>query len=277
MIELSIKLIFLFIDIRWLDVLDVLLVAYLIYRLYFIVKGTSAINIFLGILSIYVLWKIVEAFQMEMLSEILGQFIGVGVIALFIVFQQEIRKFLLSLGNRGLFAGTRKSVGLFGRLFKSVHEDQVDIKPILKACHYLAKKKIGALIIIARKSDPSLFIIGGQEVKAIVNSDLMISIFQKESPLHDGALIINNNMIEKAQCVLSLSENTDMPEGTGLRHRSALGIAEQTDAIAVVVSEQTGSLSIAHDSRLLYNLAPDLFDHKLMHFFDMNHRKKKKM
>ena len=275
MMELSIKLIFLFIDIRWLDILDVLLVAYLIYRLYFIVKGTSAINIFLGILSIYVLWKIVEAFQMEMLSEILGQFIGVGVIALFIVFQQEIRKFLLSLGNRGLFMGVQNK-GLFGGLFKAVPEDQVDINPILKACHYLAKKKIGALIIIARKSDPSLFIIGGQEIKAVVNSDLMISVFQKDSPLHDGAMIINNNRIEKAQCVLSLSENTDMPEGTGLRHRSALGIAEQTDAIAVVVSEQTGSLSIAHDSRLLYNLAPDLFDHKLIHFFDVDHGKKKR-
>ena len=273
--ELSINLIFLFIEIRWLDVLDVLLVAYLIYRLYFIVKGTSAINIFLGILSIYVLWKIVEAFQMEMLSQILGQFIGVGVIALFIVFQQEIRKFLLSLGNRGFFGGSNKW-GLFDSLFKTVPEDQVDIKPILKACHYLAKKKIGALIVIARKSDPSLFIIGGQEVNANINSDLMISIFQKESPLHDGAMIINNNKIEKAQCVLSLSENTDMPEGTGLRHRSALGIAEQTDAIAVIISEQTGSLSLAFDTRLVYDLAPDLFDHKLMHFFDMQHGKKKK-
>jgi diadenylate cyclase len=276
MMELSIKLIFLFIEIRWLDVLDVLLVAYLIYRLYFIVKGTSAINIFLGILSIYVLWKIVEAFQMEMLSEILGQFIGVGVIALFIVFQQEIRKFLLSLGNRGLFMGAKKS-GLFGNMFKSVTEDQVDLKPIIKACHYLSKKKIGALIVIARKSEPSLFIIGGQDINAKLNSDLIISIFQKESPLHDGAMIVNHNKIEKAQCVLSLSENTDMPEGTGLRHRSALGIAEQTDAIAVVISEQTGSISIAHDSRLLYNLAPDLFDFKLMHFFEVEHRKKKKM
>lgn len=272
--DLSINLIFLFIEIRWLDVLDILLVAYLIYRLYFIVKGTSAINIFLGILSIYMLWKIVEAFQMEMLSEILGQFIGVGVIALFIVFQQEIRKFLLSLGNRGLFVGS-KNKGLFGNLFKTVSEDQVDIKPILKACHYLAKKKIGALIIIARKSDPSLFIIGGQDINAKVNSDLIISVFQKESPLHDGAMIINNNKIEKAQCVLSLSENMDMPEGTGLRHRSALGIAEQTDAIAVVISEQTGSLSLAYDTRLIYDLAPDLFDHKLMHFFDTEHRKKK--
>ena len=134
-----------------------------------------------------------------------------------------------------------------------------------------------ALIVIARKSDPTLFIIGGQEIKSAVNSDLIVSIFQKDSPLHDGALIINNNRIEKAQCVLSLSENTDMPEGTGLRHRSALGIAEQTDSIALVISEQTGSLSIAHDSRLLYNLAPELFDHKLMHFFDVDHGKKKRL
>jgi len=266
--ELNINLIFLFIEIRWLDVLDVLLVAYLIYRLYYIVKGTSAINIFLGILSIYVLWKIVEAFQMEMLSEILGQFIGVGVIALFIVFQQEIRKFLLSLGNRDFFIGARNR-GFFGKFFRSDNEVEVKLEPIIKACHYLAQKKIGALIIVARKSDPSLFIIGGQDINANVNSDLIVSVFQKDSPLHDGAMIINDNRIVKAQCVLSLSENTNMPEGTGLRHRSALGIAEQADAIAIVVSEQTGSLSIAHDSRLLYNLAPDLFDHKLMHYFDI--------
>ena len=266
--ELSVNLIFLFIDIRWLDVIDVLFVAYLIYRLYYIVKGTSAINIFLGILSIYVLWKIVEAFQMEMLSEILGQFIGVGVIALFIVFQQEIRKFLLSLGNRDFLIGARNR-SFFGKFFRSDNEMEVKLKPIIKACHYLSQKKIGALIIVARKSDPSLFIIGGQDINANINSDLIVSIFQKDSPLHDGAMIINDNRIVKAQCVLSLSENTNMPEGTGLRHRSALGIAEQTDAVAIVVSEQTGNLSIAHDSRLLYNLAHDLFDHKLSHYFDI--------
>lgn len=274
MIELNINLILLFIEIRWLDVIDILLVAYLIYRLYYIVKGTSAINIFIGILSIYVLWKIVEAFQMEMLSEILGQFIGVGVIALFIVFQQEIRKFLLSLGNRDFFISARNR-GFFGRLFKGEVEVEVNLEPIIKACHYLAQKKIGALIIVARKSDPSLFIIGGQDIEANVNSDLIVSVFQKDSPLHDGAMIINNNLIQKAQCVLSLSENTNMPEGTGLRHRSALGIAEQTDAIAIVVSEQTGSLSIAHDSRLLYNLAPELFDHKLSHYLEQERIKKK--
>jgi len=264
---LGINLTFLFIEIRWLDVLDILLVAYLIYRLYYIVKGTSAINIFLGILSIYVLWKIVKAFQMEMLSEILGQFIGVGVIALFIVFQQEIRKFLLSLGNRDVFISIRKK-GLFGKFFKDDNQDYtINLDSIIKACHYLASKKTGALIIVARKSDPNLFIIGGQEIDTNINSDLLVSIFQKDSPLHDGAVIIKDNRIEKAQCVLSLSENTNMPEGTGLRHRSALGIAEQSDSVAIIVSEQTGSLSIACESKLFYNLAPDLFDHKLVHYF----------
>jgi uncharacterized protein (TIGR00159 family) len=271
--DLSINLIFLFVEIRWLDVVDILLVAYLIYRLYYIVKGTSAINIFLGILGIYVLWKIVEAFQMEMLSEILGQFIGVGVIALFIVFQQEIRKFLLSLGNRDFFIGSGNK-GFFGNLFKNDNKIEVNLEPIIKACHYLSDNKIGALIIIAQKSNPSLFVIGGQSLNANVNSDLIVSVFQKDSPLHDGAMIIYDNRIKKAQCVLSLSENTNMPEGTGLRHRSALGIAEQTDAVAIVVSEQTGNLSIAHDSRLLYNLTSELFNHKLSHFFDAEKAKK---
>ena len=266
--ELNINLIFLFIEIRWLDVIDILLVAFLIYRLYYIVRGTAAINIFLGILFIYVLWKIVEAFQMQMLSEILGQFIGVGVIALLIVFQQEIRKFLLSFGNRYYFRRFRKSGFLRGILGK-VEEERVDANVIIKTCHYLSKRKIGALMVVARESDPLLFVIGGQLLNARVNSDLLVAIFQKESPLHDGAVIIKNNLIVRAQCVLSLSENTDMPEGTGLRHRSALGIAEQTDAVAVVVSEQTGSLSIAHDGKLLYNLPPDLFNQKLHHFFDL--------
>jgi uncharacterized protein (TIGR00159 family) len=271
--DLNINLIFLFVEIRWLDVIDVLLVAYLIYRLYYIVKGTSAINIFLGILAIYVLWKIVEAFQMEMLSEILGQFIGVGVIALFIVFQQEIRKFLLSLGNRDFLIGSGNK-GFFGGLFKSDDEIEIELEPIIKACHYLSENRIGALIIVARKSNPSLFTIGGQALNANINSDLIVSIFQKDSPLHDGAMIINDNRIKKAQCVLSLSENTNMPEGTGLRHRSALGIAEQTDAVAIVVSEQNGNLSIAHDSRLFYNLTPELFNHKLSHYFDVEKVKK---
>lgn len=255
----------LFIEIRWLDVVDILLVAYLIYRLYFIVKGTSAINIFVGILGIYVLWKIVEAFQMEMLSEILGQFIGVGVIALIIVFQQEIRKFLLSLGQRGLFTGKRR--GFLKQIFNPNESDSLDTSPIKKAVHLMAKHRTGALIIVARKSDPSLFVIGGQKINAKINSDLILSVFNKESPLHDGAMIIKNQRIDKVQCVLSLSENADMPDGTGLRHRSALGIAEQSDAVAIIVSEQTGKISIAIDSKLIYNLSPTLFDHKIDHLF----------
>jgi diadenylate cyclase len=258
----------LFIEIRWLDVIDILLVAYLIYRLYFIVKGTSAINIFIGILAIYVLWKIVEAFQMEMLSEILGQFIGVGVIALIIVFQQEIRKFLLSLGKRGVFRGSGKDI--FIGFFKPSHEENLDLEPIKKAVHIMAKSKTGALIVLARNSDPGLFVIGGQDIHAKITTDLILSVFHKDSPLHDGAMIIHNSRIEKVQGVLTLSENTNMPEGTGLRHRSALGISEQSDAVAIVVSEQTGFISIAMDSKLLYQLPERIFDQKLDHIFNPN-------
>jgi uncharacterized protein (TIGR00159 family) len=252
---------YLFIDIRWLDVLDILLVAYLIYRLYFVVRGTAAINIFVGILSIYVLWKVVEAFQMQMLSEILGQFIGVGVIALIIVFQQELRKFLLMLGNRDFIKRNRGN--LFKKFFKDVEEDDIDLNSILKACETMSQHKIGALIVIGRESNLAMFVVGGQVIDATLNADLIVSMFQKESPLHDGAIIVQNNKIEMAQCVLSVSDNINMPKGTGLRHRSALGIAEQTDGIALIISEQTGSYSLAHDSNLFYNLTKNDFEKEL--------------
>lgn len=244
---------FLFMDVRWFDILDILLVAYLIYRLYYVVRGTAAINIFLGILSIYVLWKVVEAFQMQMLSEILGQFIGVGVIALIIVFQQELRKFLLMLGNRDFY--NRNKGNILRRFFKEEQEEQMDLNPIIKASEYLAKRKIGGLIVLARDSNPTMFVVGGQFIGAAISSDLLISIFHKDSPLHDGAVIIQNHKIEMAQCVLNVSDNKNMPDGTGLRHRSALGMVEQTDAIAIVISEQTGSISLAHDGRLEYDLS----------------------
>ena len=252
---------YLFIDVRWFDILDILLVAYLIYRLYYVVRGTAAINIFLGILSIYVLWKVVEAFQMQMLSEILGQFIGVGVIALIIVFQQELRKFLLMLGNRDFY--NRNKGNILKRFFKEESEEQMDLNPIIKASKFLAKGKVGGLIIVGRESNPTMFVVGGQYLGAAISSDLLISIFHKDSPLHDGAVIIQNHKIEMAQCVLNVSDNKNMPEGTGLRHRSALGIVEQTDAVAIVISEQTGSISLAHDGRLDYNLSTSDFEFKL--------------
>ena len=266
---------YLFIDIRWLDILDILLVAYLIYRLYYVVKGTAAINIFLGILSIYVLWKVVEAFQMQMLSEILGQFIGVGVIALIIVFQQELRKFLLMLGNRDFIKRNRGN--LFKKFFKDVDDEGIDLLPIFKASEYMSLRKIGALIVVGRESNPVMFVVGGQNINAPLNSDLIISMFQKESPLHDGAIIVINNKIKMAQCVLSLSDNKNMPKGTGLRHRSALGIAEQTDAIAIVISEQTGSYSLAHDSRLFYNLSQNDFEQELKRLVHHKETQKQEM
>lgn len=259
---------YLFIAIRWFDILDILLVAYLIYRLYYVVRGTAAINIFLGILSIYVLWKVVEAFQMQMLSEILGQFIGVGVIALIIVFQQELRSFLLMLGNRDFYKKNKGNI--LRRFFKEEDKEVIELNPIIKATEILAKNKIGGLIILARESNPSMFVVGGQFINADINSDLIISIFNKDSPLHDGAMIINNRQIEKAQCVLNVSDNKNMPEGTGLRHRSALGIVEQTDAIAIVISEQTGSISLAYDGRLNYNLSKTDFEIELKRL--MNHK-----
>ncbi len=263
---------FLFIDLRWFDILDILLVAYLIYRLYYVVKGTAAINIFLGILSIYVIWKVVEALQMQMLSEILGQFIGVGVIALIIVFQQELRKFLLMLGKRDFYK--RNKGNLFNRFFKEVDEEAIDLEPIIKATEILANNLVGGLIIVARESNPSMHVMGGQYLGASINSDLIVSIFQKDSPLHDGAILIHGGQMKMAQCILNVSENRNMPEGTGLRHRSGLGIAEQTDAIAIIISEQTGSISLAHDAKLDYDISRVEFEVELKRL--IHHKRKNK-
>ena len=261
-----------FIDMRWFDILDILLVAYLIYRLYYVVKGTAAINIFLGILSIYVVWKVVEAFQMKMLSEILGQFIGVGVIALIIVFQQELRKFLLMLGKRDFYKKNKGNI--FKRFFKEVDEDTVDLEPIIKATEFLATNLIGGLIIVARESNPSMHVMGGQFLGASINSDLIVAIFQKDSPLHDGAILIHDGQIKMAQCILNVSDNKVMPEGTGLRHRSGLGIAEQTDAIAIIISEQTGSISLAHDGKIDYDVSRIEFEVELKRL--IHHKRKNK-
>jgi uncharacterized protein (TIGR00159 family) len=241
-----------FIHIRVLDVIDVLLVAYLMYQVYMLIRGTVAMNIFIGILSFYLLWIIVRALEMQLLGTILGQVIGVGVIALIIVFQQEIRRFLIFIGNR-YFSRYRLSLEKVIPI-SITPQPKIRIKSIIKAVINMAKSKTGALVVIARKSELTVYAETGDSLNAETSSRLIESIFNKESPLHDGALIINGDRIVAARCVLPISENLNLPPNYGLRHRAALGLSENTDALTIIVSEQSGKISLAESGKLLTDI-----------------------
>lgn len=244
-----------FLDFSILDAIDILLVAFLLYQLYRLIRGTVAINIFLGVAAIYLIWKLVEALQMELLTEILGNFMGVGVIALVIVFQQEIRKFLLLLGSTS-FTRRRR----FLRQLKWINADdesEVGVEEISMACRDLASIKTGALIVIERQSGLGSYSDTGTAINAKLSARLLESIFNKSSPLHDGAVIVSGNKIVAAGCILPITEKTSLPRRFGLRHRAAIGIAEKTDALVVVVSEETGDISLAINDQFDNKIQPD--------------------
>ncbi|MFH1296449.1 MAG: diadenylate cyclase CdaA [Bacteroidota bacterium] len=242
-------------SVRVVDVIDILLFAILLYEIYNIVKGTTAIKIFIGIIALFIIWKIVRALQMPLLSEILGQFISVGVIALIVVFQPEIRQFLLMVGNTGIIRGNQRRI-LFWKYNLSMGM-KLDIDKIVKACKRMADTKTGALIVIARENELTPFVETGQPVDAKISDPLIETIFFKNSPLHDGAIIISGDKIKAAKCILPVSSNTDIPPASGLRHRAAMGLTERTDAIAIIVSEETGEISYCHDGNLFLHVLPD--------------------
>ncbi|GAB4312368.1 MAG: diadenylate cyclase CdaA [Bacteroidales bacterium] len=251
-----------FISITIPDIIDILLVATLLFLLYQLLKGTAAINIFFGIVAFYLLWKLVTALEMRLLSEIFGAFISVGFIALIVVFQPEIRKFLLMLGSPVTLQRYRHK-SFFWKWFP--HEEiRLDIDPILLSCRRLAEKKTGALIIIARQGDLESYIRTGVELNAKISSELIENIFALSTPLHDGAVIISNNLIRAAKCILPISENPEIPADLGLRHRAALGITENSDALAIVVSEETGEISFCVDSKLYRDLQPNEVKEKVL-------------
>ncbi|MDR1227088.1 MAG: diadenylate cyclase CdaA [Prevotellaceae bacterium] len=243
-----------FFNIRLLDILDILLVAILFYQVYKLIRGTVAINIFIGIFSIYVVWIVVRALNMELLSSILGQVLGVGVLALFIVFQQEIRKFLLFIGTQ-YFSHRRFS---FKNLFSknsSLKQHRVDIEAIVKACRNMADSKTGALIVIQRRTSLRPYEDTGDILDAITSNRLLENIFFKNTPLHDGAVIIVRNKIKAARCVLPSTENQNLPPEYGMRHRAALGITENSDALVAVVSEETGKVSFVEGGKIKSNIS----------------------
>jgi len=234
-----------FLDFSFLDALDILLVAILIYYIYKLLKGTVAINIFLGIAFIFLIWKITQILKMEMLSNILGYLLSGGVIALIIVFQQEIRKFLLMIGTTNVTSRTQFLKQL--KFLKSEITLETDSDTLLNACKKMSKTKTGALIVIERTNSLDFLIKTGDSMNAEINEVLLESIFYKNSPLHDGATIIRDNFVVATRVILPISDSINIPSRFGLRHRAAFGVSEKTDAVCLLVSEETGEISYIKD------------------------------
>jgi|TARA_B100001093_G_scaffold11960_1_gene11087 uncharacterized protein (TIGR00159 family) len=235
-----------FLDFTFVDLIDILLVALLLFYAYRLVKGTVAINIFIGIVIFYVIWKLTDILNLDVLSNILGKFISVGFFALIVVFQQEIRKFLLLIGSTN-FASRRNVI----RYFKFLNQDQeslkIDLTALLSACNKMANEKTGAIIVFERENNLDFLKSTGDEANIEISAQILETIFFKNSPLHDGAIIVNNNFIKATRVVLPVSESTSIPTRFGLRHRAAIGISEKTDAVVLVISEQTGKISYVKD------------------------------
>ena len=235
------------------NVIDIILVAILLYYMYKLVKGTAAINILIGIVIIYLIWKLTDILEMNILSNLLGQFISVGVFALIVVFQQEIRKFLLMLGSNNLT--NNKLYFKYINIFKNPREiNQMDIDEFLKSCQKLMKSKTGALFIIERNNSLDFIRNTGDNLYLEISSPIIESIFYKNSPLHDGAVILDGNFITAARVILPVSENKNINSRLGLRHRAAFGITEKTDAIAIVISEENGKITFIKNG--------EIFSHK---------------
>lgn len=246
---------FSFLNVRFLDLLDILLVAIIIYYVYNLIRGTIALNILLGLVILYAVYQIVKQAHMRLLTETLGGFVSVGFIALIVVFQPEIRRFLLLIGrNASLQKNKAWWSFIFGR--KDIEKNNlIRIRPIVDACKSMQKSRTGALLVFAKYFDEQYYQNSGELIESRISKRLLESIFQKNSPLHDGAVVISGNKIRVASCILPLTENDQLPPQFGLRHRAGIGISEMSDAVAVIVSEETGEISYAKQGRVKMNVS----------------------
>jgi len=238
-----------FLNLRILDIVDIVFVAILLFYMYKLVKGTVAVNIFVGLVIVYFIGKLTQLLQMELLSSVLGEFIGVGMFALIVVFQQEIRKFLLMIGSTN-FTQRRK----FLRQLKFVKDDteiSTNVNAIIKACEAMGRTFTGALIIIEKSTNLDFVKNSGDTMNIEINQPIIESIFHKNGPLHDGAMVIEGNKITATRVILPVSNDRSIPLRFGLRHRAAVGITEKTDALALVVSEETGQISYLKDGEFI--------------------------
>lgn len=248
------------IDFGILDFIDILLVALLLYYIYRLMKESSSANIFSGILIFILVWILVsQVFEMKLLGGILDKLVNMGALALIILFQEEIRHFFSTIGTRRYLGGILR---YFGRK-KDSRVQREDIMPIVMACINMSKQKVGALIIIERAVGLNEVIRSGDIINADINQRLIENIFFKNSPLHDGAMIISHKRIKSAGCILPVSHDSDIPKSLGLRHRAALGISQKSDCIAVIISEETGGISIAENGEFHLRLTPEELERTL--------------
>lgn len=240
---------FSFLNIGLFDILDILLVAFIFTQIYRLVKGTAAVNIFIGIAVFYLSWLIVRALNMELVSSIMGQFMGMGVLALLILFQQEVRRFLLLLGSKYKIS----------RFFDSEKEEADDsmVNSIVDSCRFFSTTYTGALIVFEKNTSLSEFIASGVTLNADITEEIIENIFFKNTPLHDGAMIIRNNKIVAARCILPVTDRQDIPGSMGLRHRAALGMSAVSDAHIVIVSEETGKITYVKNGEYRRGISSD--------------------
>lgn len=258
-----------FLEVSWVDIIDISLVSILLYQVYKLVRGSIAAKIFIGILSLYLVYLIVRAAEMELLATILGQFMGggVGVLAMIILFQPEIRKFLLVIGR-----GTEFRENIFRAIvnLRNSTPETFDLQQVMEAVKSLKATKTGALIVFSRDVGLRFYIETGDALNAEVTKRLLLAIFNKNSPLHDGAVVIHNGRIKAARCILPVSENDNLPAHFGLRHRAAVGMSENTDTLVLAISEETGRLILARNGAYLRGLKPAQVEQKIIDYLQNN-------
>ncbi len=259
-----------FVPFTFVDLIDIILVAVIMYWIYRMTRGTNAPYIFSGIIVIYLLWVVVRTLNMELLSLILGQLISVGIIAIIIIFQPELRRFLQMIGMR------QKNLNFISRIFSRGEEQtKTEVNAIVTACREMGETKTGALIVIGQESDLTLIAEGGISIDAKITVSLLKNIFFKNAPLHDGAVLIKGDRIVAAKCILPVTQS-DVPKEYGTRHRSAIGMSEISDAVIVVVSEETGGISIAQGGELRRNIDPSHLAQTLTRHLTINTRRRTK-
>jgi uncharacterized protein (TIGR00159 family) len=231
------------------DIIDVFLVALLLYYIYRLIKGTVAINIFIGIIIIYGAWRLTDFLNMELLKGIFGGFMKVGIIALIVVFQPEIRKFLLMVGSTNF--GRRGKFWQQINFLKTETTNETDVDAVISACNKMSMSKTGALIVFERNNNLDFLSESGDEMNIKVTQPIIESIFFKNSPLHDGAIVVSNNIVKATRVILPVNNEKSIPQRFGLRHRAAIGVTEKTDALALVVSEETGHISYFKDGEFV--------------------------
>ncbi|MBP5569793.1 MAG: diadenylate cyclase CdaA [Prevotella sp.] len=246
------------------DIIDIVLVALMLYYIYRLMKESRSLNVFIGIMVFIVVWLLVsQILEMKLLGSIMDKLVSVGVIALIILFQDEIRKFLYNLGAHQRMRSLMKFLSLGGD--KKDKTDKESIMPIVMACMSMGKQKVGALIVMERSAPLDDIVETGDVIDASINQRLIENIFFKNSPLHDGAMIISYKRIRAAGCILPVSHSVNIPKELGLRHRAAMGISQESDAIAIIVSEETGRISVAIKGEYKLRLSAEQLESILTH------------